>query len=114
MQHLDFVGKEEKVTTRVPHEVLPGVVVHRHAQRPDDLDVGRNAAGQRRDQPREALLLHRHATVTICHSRTRDLAAETSRADVIVAAVGVPGIVTAAMVKVRLWKGCQNSGSAVI
>jgi methylenetetrahydrofolate dehydrogenase (NADP+) / methenyltetrahydrofolate cyclohydrolase len=44
-------------------------------------------------KPVALLLLHRHATVTICHSRTRDLAAETSRADVIVAAVGVPGIV---------------------
>ena len=46
-------------------------------------------------KPAALLLLHRHATVTICHSRTRDLAAETSRADVLVAAVGVPGIVTA-------------------
>jgi methylenetetrahydrofolate dehydrogenase (NADP+) / methenyltetrahydrofolate cyclohydrolase len=50
-------------------------------------------------KPAALLLLHRHATVTICHSRTRDLAAETARADVVVAAVGVPGIVTAAMVK---------------
>ncbi len=50
-------------------------------------------------KPAALLLLHRHATVTICHSRTRDLAAETSRADVIVAAVGVPGIVTATMVQ---------------
>ena len=50
-------------------------------------------------KPAALLLLHRHATVTICHSRTRDLAAETSRADVIVAAVGVPGIVQAEMVK---------------
>jgi methylenetetrahydrofolate dehydrogenase (NADP+) / methenyltetrahydrofolate cyclohydrolase len=50
-------------------------------------------------KPVALLLLHRHATVTICHSRTRDLAAETARADVVVAAVGVPGIVTAAMVR---------------
>ena len=50
-------------------------------------------------KPAALLLLHRHATVTICHSRTRDLAAEVSHADVVVAAVGVPGIVTAAMVK---------------
>ena len=50
-------------------------------------------------KPVALLLLHRHATVTICHSRTRDLAAETSRADVIVAAVGVPGIVTPEMVR---------------
>jgi methylenetetrahydrofolate dehydrogenase (NADP+)/methenyltetrahydrofolate cyclohydrolase len=50
-------------------------------------------------KPVALLLLARHATVTICHSRTRDLAAETSRADVIVAAVGVAGIVQPGMVK---------------
>ena len=50
-------------------------------------------------KPVALLLLHRHATVTICHSRTRDLAAETLRADVLVAAVGVPGIVQPGMVR---------------
>jgi len=50
-------------------------------------------------KPTALLLLHRHATVTICHSRTRDLAGETSRADVLVAAVGVAGIVQPGMVK---------------
>ena len=50
-------------------------------------------------KPVALLLLQRHATVTICHSRTRDLAAETLRADVLVAAVGVPGLVRAEMVK---------------
>ncbi|MEW6220836.1 MAG: tetrahydrofolate dehydrogenase/cyclohydrolase catalytic domain-containing protein [Thermodesulfobacteriota bacterium] len=39
------------------------------------------------------------ATVTICHTRTRDLAAHTRRADIIIAAVGVPKMVTAGMVK---------------
>jgi methylenetetrahydrofolate dehydrogenase (NADP+)/methenyltetrahydrofolate cyclohydrolase len=50
-------------------------------------------------KPAALLLLHRHATVTICHSRTRDLAAEAARADVLVAAVGVPGIVKPELVK---------------
>ena len=50
-------------------------------------------------KPAALLLLHRHATVTLCHSRTRDLAAETARADVVVAAVGAPGVLTASMVK---------------
>jgi methylenetetrahydrofolate dehydrogenase (NADP+) / methenyltetrahydrofolate cyclohydrolase len=50
-------------------------------------------------KPAALLLLHRHATVTTCHSRTRELDAEVRRADVVVAAVGVPGIVTPAMVK---------------
>jgi len=40
-----------------------------------------------------------NATVTLCHTGTRDLAAHTRRADVIVAAAGVPGIVAADMVK---------------
>jgi methylenetetrahydrofolate dehydrogenase (NADP+)/methenyltetrahydrofolate cyclohydrolase len=50
-------------------------------------------------RPAAMLLLHAHATVTICHSRTADLAAEVRRADIVVAAVGVPGIVTPEMVK---------------
>jgi len=50
-------------------------------------------------KPAALLLLQRHATVTICHSRTRDLAAEVARADVVVAAVGVPGLVRADWVK---------------
>jgi methylenetetrahydrofolate dehydrogenase (NADP+)/methenyltetrahydrofolate cyclohydrolase len=45
------------------------------------------------------LLLHRHATVTVCHSRTADLAAETRRADILVAAAGRPRLVTGSMVK---------------
>nr|WP_296779829.1 bifunctional methylenetetrahydrofolate dehydrogenase/methenyltetrahydrofolate cyclohydrolase [Rhodococcus sp. (in: high G+C Gram-positive bacteria)] len=40
-----------------------------------------------------------NATVTLCHTGTKDLAAEVSRADIVIAAAGVPGIVTAAMVK---------------
>jgi methylenetetrahydrofolate dehydrogenase (NADP+)/methenyltetrahydrofolate cyclohydrolase len=50
-------------------------------------------------KPVALLLLHRHATVTVCHSRTRDLAGAARRADVLVAAVGVPGIVRPEMVK---------------
>jgi methylenetetrahydrofolate dehydrogenase (NADP+) / methenyltetrahydrofolate cyclohydrolase len=50
-------------------------------------------------KPTAMLLLAEHATVTICHSRTVDLASHTLEADVIVAAVGVPGIVRAEMVK---------------
>ena len=40
-----------------------------------------------------------NATVTLCHTGTRDLASHVRRADIVVAAAGVPGIVTAAMVK---------------
>ena len=50
-------------------------------------------------KPVAFLLLHRHATVTICHSRTADLGAETRRADILVAAVGRPRLITGAMLK---------------
>jgi methylenetetrahydrofolate dehydrogenase (NADP+)/methenyltetrahydrofolate cyclohydrolase len=57
--------------------------------------VGRS---DRVGKPLVHLLLQRHATVTVCHSRTRDLAAHTREADVLVAAVGRIGLVTAGMV----------------
>ena len=50
-------------------------------------------------KPMAMLLLQRDATVTVCHSRTPDLAEHTRRADVVVAAVGRANTVTAAMVK---------------
>ena len=50
-------------------------------------------------RPVAMLLLQANATVTMCHSKTVDLAGEVRRADIVVAAVGVPGIVTSAMVK---------------
>jgi methylenetetrahydrofolate dehydrogenase (NADP+)/methenyltetrahydrofolate cyclohydrolase len=46
-----------------------------------------------------ALLLAENATVTTCHSRTRELAQLTRQADILVAAVGRPGVVTGEMVK---------------
>jgi methylenetetrahydrofolate dehydrogenase (NADP+)/methenyltetrahydrofolate cyclohydrolase len=50
-------------------------------------------------KPLALLLLHRHATVTVCHSRTADLAKHTANADVLVVAVGRAGLVTRDMVK---------------
>lgn len=50
-------------------------------------------------KPMAMLMLHKNATVTICHSRTKDLAAHTRQADILVAAVGKANFVTADMVK---------------
>jgi methylenetetrahydrofolate dehydrogenase (NADP+)/methenyltetrahydrofolate cyclohydrolase len=50
-------------------------------------------------KPVSLLLLHRNATVTICHSRTRDLAAVAARADILVAALGRPGFVRRSFVQ---------------
>jgi methylenetetrahydrofolate dehydrogenase (NADP+)/methenyltetrahydrofolate cyclohydrolase len=50
-------------------------------------------------KPVAMLLLHQNATVTICHSRTRDLPAITKQADILVAAIGRPGFIKPDMVK---------------
>ena len=62
----------------------------------DAVVIGRsNIVGK----PMAALLLQRNATVTVCHSKTKDIASVAARADVLVAAMGRPGFVTAEMVK---------------
>ena len=50
-------------------------------------------------KPMALLLMHADATVTVCHSRTRELATVTREADVLVAAIGRPGMVRAEHVK---------------
>ena len=50
-------------------------------------------------KPMAMLLLQQNGTVTVCHSKTVNLAAVTARADILVAAVGIPKFVTADMVK---------------
>jgi methylenetetrahydrofolate dehydrogenase (NADP+)/methenyltetrahydrofolate cyclohydrolase len=58
--------------------------------------VGRsNVVGK----PAALLLLREHATVTVCHSRTVDLASHTRSADIVIVAAGVPGLITGAMLK---------------
>jgi methylenetetrahydrofolate dehydrogenase (NADP+)/methenyltetrahydrofolate cyclohydrolase len=54
-------------------------------------------------KPLAQLLLARHATVTMCHTRTRDLAAHTRRADILCVAAGKPQVVTGDMVKPGAW-----------
>ena len=50
-------------------------------------------------KPMAMLLLHKSGTVTVCHSKTQDLKSECQRADILVAAVGVPKLITGDMVK---------------
>jgi len=54
-------------------------------------------------RPLAQLLLARNATVTVCHTRTRDLAAHTRRADVLCVAAGRPQMITGDMVKEGAW-----------
>jgi methylenetetrahydrofolate dehydrogenase (NADP+)/methenyltetrahydrofolate cyclohydrolase len=68
----------------IPVEGEDAVVVGR------SLEVGR---------PMAALLLNKGATVTVCHSKTRNLAEKTKSADILVSAVGKPGFIKGAMVK---------------
>jgi methylenetetrahydrofolate dehydrogenase (NADP+)/methenyltetrahydrofolate cyclohydrolase len=68
----------------IPVEGSDAVVVGR------SIEVGR---------PMAALLINAGATVTVCHSKTRDLAAKTRSADILVSAVGKPKFITGDMVK---------------
>jgi methylenetetrahydrofolate dehydrogenase (NADP+) / methenyltetrahydrofolate cyclohydrolase len=74
-------------------------ILRRHGFKLAGLDavvIGRsNVVGK----PAHLLLMREHATVTVCHRQTRDLAAAVRRADVIVVAAGSPGLVHGDMVK---------------
>ena len=50
-------------------------------------------------KPQAMLLLHKNGTVTICHSRTKNLAEKTKNADILVAAVGIPEFIKGDMIK---------------
>ena len=50
-------------------------------------------------KPVALLLMHEHATVTICHSRTKELAKIASQADILVCAIGRPGMIKKDMIK---------------
>ena len=72
-----------------------GAIYH-HFSGKNAVVIGRsNVVGK----PLANLLLAQNATVTVCHSRTTNIAEITKQADIIVAAVGVPAFVTADMVK---------------
>jgi methylenetetrahydrofolate dehydrogenase (NADP+)/methenyltetrahydrofolate cyclohydrolase len=62
----------------------------------DAVVIGRSAVV---GMPAAFLLVKEDATVTVCHSRTRDLAGHVARADIVVVAAGRPGLVTGAMLK---------------
>lgn len=62
----------------------------------DCVVVGRsNIVGK----PQAMLLLHKNGTVTICHSKTKNLKEKTKQADILVAAVGIPNFITGDMIK---------------
>lgn len=50
-------------------------------------------------KPAALLMLQENATVTVCHSRTKNLAEEVKRADIVIAAIGKPNFITADMIK---------------
>jgi methylenetetrahydrofolate dehydrogenase (NADP+) / methenyltetrahydrofolate cyclohydrolase len=120
-KHLDAAGAIARLDPRKdvdgvhPHSAgllaqgLPGLVPNTPAGGMELLHrygvpvQGRRAAVVGRSivvgKPMALLLLQEHATVTICHSRTPDLAAVVREADIVVAATGKPGLITGAMIK---------------
>jgi methylenetetrahydrofolate dehydrogenase (NADP+)/methenyltetrahydrofolate cyclohydrolase len=77
------------------------VLLRRHGVQIAGADVCVVGRGITVGRPLGLLLTRRseNATVTLCHTGTRDLAAHVRRADIVVAAAGVPGIITGDMVK---------------
>lgn len=68
-------------------------------------------------KPLALLFLHRGATVTVCHSQTRELSSYTLRADILVSAVGKPRFITAEMVKpgaIVIDAGIAQEGNGVV
>lgn len=68
-------------------------------------------------KPMAAMLLNRDATVTVCHSKTKNLAKITKEADILIVAIGKPRFITAEMVKegaVVIDVGINNPGGAVV
>jgi len=87
------------IVSATPRGIIALLAEHRI-----ELDGARAVVIGRSDivgKPIAHLLLQANATVTLCHSHTRDLARHTLDADVLVVAVGVPALVTADMVKER-------------
>jgi methylenetetrahydrofolate dehydrogenase (NADP+)/methenyltetrahydrofolate cyclohydrolase len=67
--------------------------------------------------PAAFMLVKEHATVTVCHSRTRDLAAHVRRADILVVAAGRPGLITGEMLRpgaVVVGVGINVVGDAIV
>src|SRR6266511_4069529 len=81
----------------------PASAIYVRGKRKDCEEVGKRAIVVGRSnivgKPMVAMLLERHATVTIAHSRTQDLAAEVARADIVVAAIGKAELVKGAWIK---------------
>lgn len=92
-----LVRKEPGLVSCTPAGILR--LLHRNSIRIE----GRRAVVLGRSnlvgKPTALLLLHEHATVTICHSRTRNLPQVTSEADILVVAVGKPAMVTEEFVR---------------
>ena len=92
-----FVQNRPCLTACTPSGVIEllDALGHRDCRRAGRGDRASDIVGK----PMALLLLHRHATVTICHSKTRDLPAVARTADILVAAIGRPAFVTADFVK---------------
>lgn len=88
------------VETLSPATPAGVIAILEHARIPiEGQEVVIVGASQIVGKPLSALFLNRLATVTVCHDRTRDLKAHTRRADILVSATGIPGIITADMVR---------------
>ncbi len=93
-----FDGREERAL--VPATALACVrMIERCGRTIRGAAVAVVGRGSTVGRPVAAALVNRHATVTVCHTRTRDLGAVLGEAEVVVAAAGVPRLVTGTMIR---------------
>ncbi|MDD9987084.1 MAG: bifunctional 5,10-methylenetetrahydrofolate dehydrogenase/5,10-methenyltetrahydrofolate cyclohydrolase [Spirochaetaceae bacterium] len=93
-----FDGREERAL--VPATALACVrMIERCGRTIRGAAVAVVGRGPTVGRPVAAALVNRHATVTVCHTRTRDLGAVLGEAEVVVAAAGVPRLVTGTMIR---------------
>lgn len=93
-----FDGREERAL--VPATALACVrLIERCGRTIRGAAVAVVGRGPTVGRPVAAALVNRHATVTVCHTRTRDLGAVLGEAEVVVAAAGVPRLVTGTMIR---------------
>lgn len=92
-----LMGKEDCFKSCTPYGIIELLKRYNvELSGADAVVIGRsNIVGK----PLAALLINESATVTVCHSRTKDLAEKVKQADIVIAAVGIKGFVTADMVK---------------
>ncbi len=90
-----YSGDESGLIPGTPKGIIEIIKKHRTLERKNVVVIGKSTIV---GKPLAMLLLHAGATVTICHSRTKELSVHTKNADIVISAVGKKHLITADMI----------------